>query len=346
MWRFGYVNPVNYNDNELFCGGVAKQFQTNGGNCGICGDSYEEPSPQTHETGGKFGNRIISKTYVMGSIIDIEIEITANHKGSFQLKLCPVAGREREASQECLDRNVLTQLDGEEERFPIYESPHSIRLTRRAELPAGLTCSRCVLQWTWTSANSWGNCGNGTGALGCGPQETFRNCADIRIVRSASQLPATDNPRAIMVADSNSKTGQSALVVRSQVCVATAAYNAFHGMSSWCQQNCLRYPPHCPTNICTCLTSCRALPGQTKHSDFSCSRSCLRFPHTEECPAECQCTSNPGTDFSQLEAVIVDARATGGSEQERPLLYNLNYFVPQTPSSLLYLPRLPVFRYF
>lgn len=23
MWRFGYPNPVNYNDNELFCGGYA-----------------------------------------------------------------------------------------------------------------------------------------------------------------------------------------------------------------------------------------------------------------------------------------------------------------------------------
>lgn len=23
MWRFGYQNPVNYNDNELFCGGYA-----------------------------------------------------------------------------------------------------------------------------------------------------------------------------------------------------------------------------------------------------------------------------------------------------------------------------------
>ncbi|KAJ9576663.1 hypothetical protein L9F63_025441, partial [Diploptera punctata] len=23
MWRFGFPNPVNYNDNELFCGGHA-----------------------------------------------------------------------------------------------------------------------------------------------------------------------------------------------------------------------------------------------------------------------------------------------------------------------------------
>ena len=147
MWRFGYVNPVNYNDNELFCGGVTKQFQTNDGKCGICGDSYEEPAPQSHETGGKFGNGIISKTYVMGSVITVEIEITANHKGSFQLKLCPLRGREREAGQECLDSHLLTQ-EGGEDRFPIYESPHSIRLVRRVQLPAGLTCSRCVLQWT------------------------------------------------------------------------------------------------------------------------------------------------------------------------------------------------------
>lgn len=25
MWRFGFANPVNYNDNELFCGGYAGQ---------------------------------------------------------------------------------------------------------------------------------------------------------------------------------------------------------------------------------------------------------------------------------------------------------------------------------
>lgn len=26
MWRFGFPNPVNYNDNELFCGGYAGRF--------------------------------------------------------------------------------------------------------------------------------------------------------------------------------------------------------------------------------------------------------------------------------------------------------------------------------
>jgi hypothetical protein len=27
MWRFGFPNPVNYNDNELFCGGHAGEFE-------------------------------------------------------------------------------------------------------------------------------------------------------------------------------------------------------------------------------------------------------------------------------------------------------------------------------
>ena len=162
MWRFGFLNPINYNDNELFCGGVDRQFEKNDGKCGICGDAFDDPSPQTHQTGGEFGNRIISKTYVMGSVIEIEVEITANHKGAFQLKLCPLRGRNQEANQECFDRYPLTQMDGSTQ-FPIYETPHVVTLTRIARLPRGVTCNRCVLQWTWRSANSWNFCGNGTG---------------------------------------------------------------------------------------------------------------------------------------------------------------------------------------
>lgn len=30
MWRFGYPNPVNYNDNELYCGGYAGELLDNG----------------------------------------------------------------------------------------------------------------------------------------------------------------------------------------------------------------------------------------------------------------------------------------------------------------------------
>merc|ERR1711972_369555 len=48
-------------------------------------------------------------------------------------------------------------------------------------LPADMTCSQCILQWTYTAGNDWGTCENGTQAVGCGPQETFRACSDIAI---------------------------------------------------------------------------------------------------------------------------------------------------------------------
>lgn len=44
------------------------------------------------------------------------------------------------------------------------------------------TCHRCVLQWRYVAGNNWGQCKNGTEAVGCGPQEEFRACADISIL--------------------------------------------------------------------------------------------------------------------------------------------------------------------
>ena len=61
--------------------------------------------------------------------------------------------------------------------------------------------------------------------LGCGPQETFRNCADVRVLGSRGLLPPQDNPRALFVTD---ERGIRPLVVRSQICVATPSYRMFH----------------------------------------------------------------------------------------------------------------------
>lgn len=58
-------------------------------------------------------------------------------------------------------------------------------------LPAGLTCSQCVLQWKYMAGNNWGMCPNGTGAVGCGPQEEFRSCADIAITDLAGAADGT-----------------------------------------------------------------------------------------------------------------------------------------------------------
>lgn len=45
----------------------------------------------------------------------------------------------------------------------------------------GVEGGNCVLQWRYVAGNNWGICSDGKGALGCGPQEEFRACADITI---------------------------------------------------------------------------------------------------------------------------------------------------------------------
>lgn len=69
----------------------------------------------------------------------------------------------------------------------------------KVKLPEGLTCRHCVMRWHWRVANTWGLCENGTHAVGCGNQETFRSCSDISIVDSLPngkifEIPA-ESPR-------------------------------------------------------------------------------------------------------------------------------------------------------
>jgi hypothetical protein len=105
--------------------------------------------------------------------------LTASHLGFFEFRLCPDTSMETEVNQECLDDNLLT-LFHKDTRFNITDSnPRIYEIT--ASLPLGLTCQRCVLQWTYTAGNNWGKCEDGTGRVGCGPQETFRGCADVSI---------------------------------------------------------------------------------------------------------------------------------------------------------------------
>lgn len=68
MWRFGYPNAVNYNDNELFCGGYGIQWEQNEGRCGVCGDPYQLETPRPHEAGGLYAKGIVSRFYAAGQV--------------------------------------------------------------------------------------------------------------------------------------------------------------------------------------------------------------------------------------------------------------------------------------
>lgn len=50
LQRYGFNTPPNYNDHELYCGGFTRQYQTNNGKCGICGDPWDAPQVSHKKT--------------------------------------------------------------------------------------------------------------------------------------------------------------------------------------------------------------------------------------------------------------------------------------------------------
>merc|ERR1719499_2650541 len=190
MWRVGFPTPKKYqlqneNDNALYCGGFGVQHQHNGGRRGICGDPWDAFPRQNEAPHGLYATGIITKTYRQGSIIPVVLDITANHQGHFSFKLCPNNDIWQDPTQDCFDRHVLrTGRDGSFSH-PVTDYVTGLRLVY-VHLPRKLSCEQCILQWTYTAGNNWGVCANGTGDLGCGPQETFRACSDIRILPFSS----------------------------------------------------------------------------------------------------------------------------------------------------------------
>lgn len=178
MWRYGFDTPHDYNDHECYCGGFTRQWQRNKGNCGICGDAWDSPEPRAHEAGGKYGTGVIVRKYRTGSVIPVHVELTANHHGYFEFRTCAMRYRNKEVTQECLDQHVLAGANGTARYYP---GPGNQVFKAFYKLPEQLTCAQCVFQWRYIAGNNWGDCGNGTGAVGCGPQEEFRACADISI---------------------------------------------------------------------------------------------------------------------------------------------------------------------
>jgi len=154
-------------------------------------------------------------------------------------------------------------------------------------LPRGVTCNQCVVQWVWKTGNlvpvkaailcyvaiqflgnTWAECNNGTGAIGCGDQETFINCADVAILTNVRGQPpeavegqhsevgsqssaARTSPRSYVKKFEDVQEDRG--VVRSQVCVPRKEYSHLAKMRHWCKVNCLKYEPNCDPAKCTCL---------------------------------------------------------------------------------------------
>ncbi|XP_065084667.1 uncharacterized protein LOC135706910 [Ochlerotatus camptorhynchus] len=178
-WRCNSGAPANYDDNGLYCGGYFVQWEQNGGKCGFCGDNYADARPRMHEIGGPFGQGEIVRNYSKGAVIEVKAMITANHMGHLEFNVCDLSRSSAGETEECYQQYKLSDVKGRREWY--LNSTAATQYTVMLQLPADLVCEHCVLQWTYVAGNNWGWCGDGTGKMGCGPQEHFRTCSDIGI---------------------------------------------------------------------------------------------------------------------------------------------------------------------
>lgn len=173
--------------------------------------------PRPHEAGGKYGLGVIVRRYKIGQPIIVRVELTANHRGYFEFRLCPNNAPKQVASESCLDKYVLRRVKTKD----AYETFHETRFypgtenkvyEMRYSLPEGLTCSQCVLQWKYIAGNNWGVCENGTGAVGCGPQEEFRACADISVSDKDGIVDTSPYPTPITITTSTTSKEESVTI--------------------------------------------------------------------------------------------------------------------------------------
>ena len=245
-WRFFPNRPKQWTDNELNCGGFSVQWNQNKGKCGVCGDAYHDRNPK-YVYPGKFARDVfVTKTYKEGETIQVTIKITSNHQGYFRFSVGKVM--RRPITQQQLT-HVLLQPDGSN-TWQLHSSANG-NIQIRLVLPRGLTCDHCVLQWWWTVGNNWGcddnrNCGVGKGKK----QETFVNCADIKITPSGGPAPAIVRPGPERPPTQRPQT-QAPTPPPSGVCKAAGSYKNLPTMDKWCADNCAG--GYCPASHCICV---------------------------------------------------------------------------------------------
>ena len=84
-------------------------------------------------------------------MIDVEIDLSANHNGHFELKLCPVNSPKQIATQACMDKHPL-YLDDVPTSYKFHIPPETKKkdvMRYQVKLPDGITCRQCVIQWTY-----------------------------------------------------------------------------------------------------------------------------------------------------------------------------------------------------
>jgi hypothetical protein len=137
---------------------LQNQWGRNGGRCGVCGDPYQQ-KPRENEAGGKYATGIISKCYPYnssGQTVNVKVELTVNHRGYFEFRLCEHNDTSTPITQSCLDENLLRFPDNTT-RYNVREDVHGV-INLQLQIPPTVRCTQCVLQWkynTGKTGNTW-----------------------------------------------------------------------------------------------------------------------------------------------------------------------------------------------
>ncbi|KAK3581704.1 hypothetical protein CHS0354_031103 [Potamilus streckersoni] len=184
LWRFGFDSPINPDDNLLNCGGPLHHWSKNGGKCGVCGDPWDA-KPRNHEMGGKFARGLIPRSYISESVIDVVVELMIASGGYFEFRLCPNNDTSEPVTSECLSRHLLSVDDKDNYQYHDLKAGFNVLQIR---LPKDITCTHCVLQWKYRTAEHYGcdktENGQQKCCFGCGEIQTeYYGCADLAIYR-------------------------------------------------------------------------------------------------------------------------------------------------------------------
>ena len=214
----------------------------------MCGDAYHfKPGKALYTHPGTFATGTITKTYREGQEITVMIEVTSNHQGYFTFRVGDIGSPP--ITQEKL-KYVLRQPNGDT-RWKI-NVPEDKIFEIKLRLPKGLTCDHCVLQWWWRVGNSWGCDGPNDCGMGKGQQETFVNCADIRITKSDGSVPPPPPTRPPPPTEKPPKPTEPlpTNAPNPKGCKAVGPWTGNKAIDEWCVKNCAK--GNCPASMCKC----------------------------------------------------------------------------------------------
>ncbi|XP_033764181.1 uncharacterized protein LOC117345256 [Pecten maximus] len=192
MWAYlgnaAYASKLTPNfdyTTNLNCGGNIVTPTTYETSCGPCGDAIDPGNPtavrSNEAPGGEFAIGEVVWYYHEGATINVTLDVRAPLAGGFyQFALCKTDDSTI-VTHDCFSHKLTWANTGQ---MTIPAPTYSGYATYTLQLPVGLTCDNCVLQWKWIDGAY--SC-QMLDMLVCGP--TVTNCADIAIVPQGTDFP-------------------------------------------------------------------------------------------------------------------------------------------------------------